>query len=81
MNAQTEHKAKACFQALLRCSRFSRRSLKLSLSINFRRCKSRQKKEVHETTPCTSVGNYVGSVGFYVDFFVCLEKNCYFCTH
>jgi len=30
-NVQTEYKAKACFQALLRCSRFSRRSLKLTL--------------------------------------------------
>ena len=42
MNAQTEHKAKARFQALLRCSRFSRRSLNERLS--FRHRKSTNKK-------------------------------------
>ena len=64
MNAQTEHKAKACFQALLRCSRFSRRSLNERLS--FRHRKSRQKKEAHNTMPCTCVGNSVGSVTYSV---------------
>ena len=31
-------------------------------------CKIRHKKEVHETTTCTSVGFSVGSVGFSVGF-------------
>jgi hypothetical protein len=43
-NVQTEYKAKARFLALLRCNRFSRRSLKLALSINFRHRKSTNKK-------------------------------------
>ena len=40
-NVQTEYKAKACFQALLRCSRFSRRSLKLTPQPSDCECKGR----------------------------------------
>ena len=34
---------------------------------NFRRCKIKDKKEVHETMTCTSVCFFVSSVGFSVD--------------
>ena len=55
-NVQTEHKAKARFQALLRCSRFSRHSLKLALSINFRRCKGTANKTQKPPTQWVRVG-------------------------
>ena len=38
------------------------------LALLIRQCKIRHKKKVYETTPCTSVGFSVGSVGFSVDF-------------
>ena len=34
----------------------------------YRHDKGRDKKKVHETSSCTYVGNYVGYVGFDVDF-------------